>query len=187
VFESTLKLAATPLKVTSVAPAKFAPVIVTLAPTSPLDGVKELIAGATIKSVLLVPVPAGVVTAIGPVVAPPGTVAVIWVAESTVKPAAAPWKVTSVAPVKFTPVIVTLTPTCPLGGVKELMAGAGTTVTVVVPSVTKVPAAALKSSGVGSTAAGPAVMENSAVPELFRVTDSGESVTPPTVGAWIST
>jgi hypothetical protein len=114
VFESTLKLAATPLKVTAVVPVKFVPVIAMLAPTSPFGGAKELIVGSgtfTVKFVLLVPVPAGVVTAIGPVVAPLGTVAVIWVSESTVKLAAAPLKVTSVAPVKFTPVIVTLAPT----------------------------------------------------------------------------
>ena len=36
----------------------------------------------TVKSLLLVVLPAGVVTLIGPVVAPVGTVAVIWVSTS---------------------------------------------------------------------------------------------------------
>ena len=51
--------------------------MVTVVPTSPLAGVKELMVGAavelTVKLVELAPVPLGVVTLIGPVVAPPGT------------------------------------------------------------------------------------------------------------------
>jgi len=80
----------------------------------------------TVKLVRLVPVPAGVVTAIGPVVAPLGTVAVICVAAFTVKVVAAtPPKVTAVAPVKFAPRIVTVVPTPPLGGENEEITGAG--------------------------------------------------------------
>ena len=61
----------------------------------------------TWKLVALVPEPAVVLTVIGPVVAPAGTVAVIWVFESTVKLlAATPPKLTAVAPVKLLPVIV---------------------------------------------------------------------------------
>jgi hypothetical protein len=76
VVDVTVKLAAfTPLNVTAVAPVKFAPVIVTLAPSAPLVGVKLAIVGAIVKGVALVAVPAGVVTLSGPVVAPAGAVA----------------------------------------------------------------------------------------------------------------
>ena len=52
-------------------------------------------AGAvTVKLVVLVAVPPGVVTAIVPVVAPEGTVAVILAALFTLKAAAVPWKAT---------------------------------------------------------------------------------------------
>src|SRR5437867_12842285 len=77
----------------------------------------------TVKLLTLVAVPAGVVTLIGPVVAPLGTVAVIWVLEFTVKPAVVPLKVTAVVPMKLLPLIVTMVPTGPLGGLKELMVG----------------------------------------------------------------
>ncbi len=65
-------------------------------------------------------VPPGVVTAIVPVVAPVGTVAVIWVAELTVNAVAAvPLNLTAVAPVRFEPLIVTVVPTGPLPGVRS--------------------------------------------------------------------
>jgi hypothetical protein len=67
-----VKLAPTPLNVTLVAPVKPLPVIVTVVPTGPATGEN----GITVKTVVLVKVPAGVVTAIGPVAAPEGTVAV---------------------------------------------------------------------------------------------------------------
>ena len=75
--EVTEKVAAAPLNVTAVAPVKFVPLIVTLAPTGPLAGVTLVIVGAgtTVKLVALVAVPPGVVTLTGPVVAPVGTVA----------------------------------------------------------------------------------------------------------------
>jgi hypothetical protein len=68
---------AVPLNRTAVAPVKFVPLIVTLVPTIPLVGVKLVIVGGctTVKLVPLVPVPADVVTLIGPVVAPGGTCA----------------------------------------------------------------------------------------------------------------
>ena len=61
--------------------------MVTLIPTAPLVGEKLVIVeGApTVKLVALVAVPESVVTLIGPVVAPDGTLAVICVSESTVK------------------------------------------------------------------------------------------------------
>ena len=57
--------------------------IVTLVPTGPLRGAKTVIGrrDGDRELVALVAVPPGVVTVIGPVVAPAGTVAVIWVAE----------------------------------------------------------------------------------------------------------
>ena len=73
-----MKLALVPLNVTTVAPVKFAPLIVTLMPTGPLVGVKLVIVGAlavTVNAAALVAVPAGVVTLIGPLVAPAGTIA----------------------------------------------------------------------------------------------------------------
>ena len=76
--ELTVKLALVPLNVTAVAPVKAVPVIVTLLPTGPLVGVKLVIVGAlavTVKLLLLVAVPPGVVTLSGPLVAPLGTVA----------------------------------------------------------------------------------------------------------------
>ena len=81
--ESTWKVAEVPLNFTDVAPVKFVPVIVTLTPTAPLVGKKPVIA-VTVKLVALVAVPADVVTAIGPAVAPAGTGAVILVGELTV-------------------------------------------------------------------------------------------------------
>ena len=67
----------------------------------------------------LVAVPAAVVTAIEPVLAPPGTVAVIDVSEITENVAVAPLNVTVFAPVKCVPVIDTVVPTGPLVGVND--------------------------------------------------------------------
>ena len=72
---------------------------------------------------VLVPVPPGVVTAIGPPVAPVGTVQVIWLYEVTVKTAGVPLKVTAVAPVKALPVIVTVVPVLPELGLKAETVG----------------------------------------------------------------
>lgn len=68
---------------------KFVPVIVTMVSGVPFVGVKPVIVGGptwdwvTVKLVELVAVPPAVVTEIWPVVAAPGTVAVIWVLELT--------------------------------------------------------------------------------------------------------
>src|SRR2546428_29810 len=88
----------------------------------------------TVKALALVAVPAGVVTLSGPVVAPLGTVAVIEVAEFTVKLALVPLNVTAVAPVKFVPLSVTLLPIGPLVGVKLVIVGIGVTAAVSPPS-----------------------------------------------------
>src|SRR5438128_4957094 len=105
VSEFTAKEAAAPLNATAVAPVKCEPLIVTPAPTGPLAGLNELIVGAegatvTVKLVALVAVPPGVVTLIGPVVAPLGTAAAICVAAWTATEAAAPADATAVAPLE---------------------------------------------------------------------------------------
>jgi len=73
----TVKLALTAPNVTEVAPVRFVPLIVTRVPTGPLAGAKPVIAGGgtTVNAMLLLAVPAGVITLSGPVVAPAGTVA----------------------------------------------------------------------------------------------------------------
>jgi hypothetical protein len=129
VADTEVGAAATPPKLTAVAEAMFVPFTVTTVPTAPEAGVKLDTVGAgtvTVKSDALVAVPPAVVTAIGPVVAPAGTVAVTCVAESTENVVAlVPWKVTASAPVRSVPVIVTLVPTGPLGGVNPLIVGTG--------------------------------------------------------------
>lgn len=135
--------AATPLKVTPVAPVKPVPVRVTLLPTHPLAGVKEVIAGGlevTVKLDELVAVPPAVVTVIAPVPAPAGTVAVICVEELTVNVALVPAKRTAVAPVKFVPVMTTEVPTGPLAGENDVMVGAAGVVTSKLVVLLAVPA-----------------------------------------------
>jgi hypothetical protein len=123
-------VAGVPLKLTAVVPVKFVPVRVTVQPVDPLVGENELIVGAPPDSTVngvplkLQPVPQGAVTLSEPVEAPPGTVAVICVSESTVKLAATRLNATPVAPLKFVPVIVTVVPAGPLLGVKEPTPGA---------------------------------------------------------------
>ncbi len=111
-----------------------------LASTSPevtrcLASRREMVRGwvgpTTVKLVVLVAVPPGAVTEIRPVVAPAGTVAVILVEELTTKDAVTLLKRTTVAPVKFVPVIVTEVPTRPEVGENEVMVGAATTVNLV--------------------------------------------------------
>ena len=122
-------VAGVPLKLTPVVPVKFVPVRVTVQPVDPLVGENELTVGIPAESTVngvplkLQPVPEGVVTLSEPVVAPPGTVAVIWVSESMLKLAAARLNATPVAPVKCAPVIVTVAPSDPLLGVNEVIAG----------------------------------------------------------------
>src|ERR1700741_2129128 len=61
------------------------------------------------------------ITAIGPVVAPAGTVAVICASLWTVNTVFVPLNVTAVVPMKLFPLIVTGVPAMPLGGSKLLM------------------------------------------------------------------
>jgi hypothetical protein len=92
VAELAVKPALTPLNCTDVALVKLVPLMITLAPAGPLAGVKlEIVGGLmTVKLLTLLAVPAGLMTLIGPLVAPVGTVAVMVVAELAVKPALVP-------------------------------------------------------------------------------------------------
>ena len=74
----------------------------------------------------LVIVPPGVVTLTSPL-APAPTTAVMVVAFTVINEAAAtPPKLTAVAPVKLVPLIVTIVPVGPFGGVKDVIAGGDT-------------------------------------------------------------
>ena len=94
------------------------------------DAVRAWVFGLTVNDPELVSVPPGVVTLILPVVAPEGTVAVILLAESTVKVALVPSNFTEVAPVRFEPLIVTEVPTDPLVGENDEIFGTPATVNV---------------------------------------------------------
>ena len=139
--------AAVPPKATAVVPVKLAPVIVTTDPLPPIAGVNEAMLGAgmKVKGVLLVAVPPGEVMVMAPV-APLPTVAVIDVALTTVKEAAAvPPKATAVAPVKLVPLMVTIVPVPPLLGVNEAMFGPA--MKVKVPLLVAVPPGVVTVSG----------------------------------------
>lgn len=74
----------------------------------------------------LVPVPAGDVTETGPAPAPAGTTAVAVVGLVTENVAAGvPAKAIAVAPVRFVPVIVTVSPTRPVSGATVVIVGGG--------------------------------------------------------------
>src|SRR5689334_9780228 len=87
----TVNVAALPPNETAVTPVKVVPRIVTPVPTGPKVGAKEVIAGVIVKRVVvtIAPLP-GVVTVMGPVVAPAGTVVVIVPEGLTEKVAATP-------------------------------------------------------------------------------------------------
>jgi hypothetical protein len=123
--ETTLKLAGVPENCTEVAPIKLLPETVTVVPTTPLVGLRLLIAGeARLKLAALTAVPPGVVTLILPVVASAGTMAVILVSLTTVKlVASAVLNLMEVVPPKSLPVMVTLAPMPAEAGVKLLMRG----------------------------------------------------------------
>ena len=77
----------------------------------------------TMKLAALVAVPSAVVTVIGPVVAPAGTVARICVVEFNVNVAFTPLNRTAVGAMKLVPSIVTCVPTGPVIGEKEEIVG----------------------------------------------------------------
>jgi hypothetical protein len=145
VSELTVKVAAAPLNVTAEAPVRPVPPMVTLVPIAPDVGVKlEIVGGGdavTVKLDALVAAPTEVLTLIGPVVAPLGTVAVIWASERSVKLALVPLNLTAVAPVKFAPVMATLVPTGPDIGVNPEIDGPVDVVTVKFDTLDPVPPA----------------------------------------------
>ena len=124
-FLALVTVAATPLNVTELLAGvalKPEPVIVTLTPALPALGLKLDTEGGTTKLLPLVPVLPSTDTAMGPVTAAVGTVAVKLVAEAAVTVAETPLNVTEllarVDGSKPDPVIVTLTPALPDAGVK---------------------------------------------------------------------
>jgi hypothetical protein len=133
VADTTVALdAATPPKSTSVAPVKFVPVIVIVAPNFALVGVKLVMVGGEGTKVkpARAAVPPGVVACTLPL-APTPTTASICVGETTTKLAAfVPPKRTCVVPVRFVPVIVTVAPGEALVGVKLVIVGVRTKVKV---------------------------------------------------------
>ena len=118
------EVAGVPPKLTAEAPKKLVPVMI-IEPFAPvLVGLNEVIVGGgrNVNPVKVVVIPA-TVTATFPV-APAPTTAFILVGETTVKEAAGtPPKLTLVAPVKFTPVMVIVVPLLAVCGVNEEMIG----------------------------------------------------------------
>ena len=111
---------------------KFAPVIVTDAPTAPVVGERLVMVGpdTTVKLDPLLFTPLANTTTI-PVVAPLGTVVAMLVALQLVTVAAVPLNLTVLEPwldPKFVPVMVTDAPTAPVVGERLVMLGADTTV-----------------------------------------------------------
>jgi len=133
--------AATLLNATVLVPCvapKFAPLIVTDAPTNPVVGFKLVMLGAgtvTVKLTPLLATPPTVTTTL-PVVAPLGTAAEMLAAPQLATVAAVPLKVTVLVPCvapKFVPAIVTEVATGPEVGFKLVILGtvvAGFTVSV---------------------------------------------------------
>ena len=101
-----------PLNLTFVAFVNHFPTTVTVLPTSPFFGAKLLIiGGSSVKLVAETAVPIGVLTEIGPVVAPTGTMALITALFTTVNVVAfTPLNRTAVAPRKPLPTIITVVP-----------------------------------------------------------------------------
>jgi hypothetical protein len=122
----TVKVAAVPLKATALAPPRPVPAMLTWVPAGPEAGVKPVRLGAlpTWNEVALVAVPRGVATAIGPEVAPAGTVAVIWLSEITWKTALVPLNDTVLAVARLAPETVTWLAAAPTAGEKPAITGA---------------------------------------------------------------
>src|SRR6266487_406227 len=95
-------------------------------PPFPVSRVEAARAGwSMVKSAELTAVPPGVVTEIGPVVAPEGTAVVIEESSVTANDATTPLNLTEVVPVKFVPLIVTEAPASPFDGSKPVIVGTG--------------------------------------------------------------
>jgi hypothetical protein len=123
--ELTLNGAELPLNFTLDAVEKPDPLIVTDIPTAPLAGLKELICGgeavwSTVKALVLEAALRIVVTLMGPELALAGTVALIWVSETTEKEGdTVPLKVIFRVCRNPDPTIVTIVPWDPLAGLNE--------------------------------------------------------------------
>src|ERR1700694_1561236 len=115
---------------TALVPVTVVPVIVTVLPTGPLLGLKPLIVGGmvTVKLLLLVAWPLGVARLSGPLLAPLGTVALIWVCEVTVLVALAALRLTARVLGRLVPVLVSVPATGPLVGLTPLIVGGTVTV-----------------------------------------------------------
>ena len=118
VAELRVNVVITPPNLTTVVPVKFVPLIATEVPTGPEVGVKLVIVGSapegTMKFVVLVAVPEVVVTEIGPVVAPVGTLAFTLVADTNTNPVPmTPLNSTTDDALKFVPLITTIVPARP--------------------------------------------------------------------------
>lgn len=115
----------TPLKVTFVTVERFSPSKVTAVPVVPTVGEKSVMIGPVPvrKLLLVVKLPLAVLTKMGPVVAPEGTVALIWVEEVTVALAVTPPILTVVGLIKFPPLTITVELTAPNVGLKPEMVG----------------------------------------------------------------
>jgi len=137
---TTVKVAVLLPNITLEAPVKLVPVIVICAPTGPLSGLKPVTVGVAtkVKFVTLRPMPPGVVTEIGPLLAFAGTLAMIFM-PLNLKPALAPLNATCIAPFRLLPLIVTAVPTPPLAGVKLLMVGGAFATTVKLELLVAVP------------------------------------------------
>src|SRR5437867_415103 len=120
--------------------------------------------------------PSAVLTMIGPVVAPLGTVVLISVAVLEVIVADVPLKLTPLASLKFLPVMVTGVPGVPVNGAKSLMVGGGLTVTVKGAELVAVPPAVVTVIGPVVAPAGTAVTICVAVLEVI-VADAALNLT----------
>jgi hypothetical protein len=123
-----ITVAIVPLNLTTLLPGvvlKFVPEITTLVPTAPFVGLNPEIVGVgkTIKFDALGTVTPLLVTDIGPVSAPTGTVVLMLVAFDDVTMAATPLNETMGEPSKLVPEISTEAPTAPLPGVKPEIVG----------------------------------------------------------------
>lgn len=137
VAEEAVTLATVPLNLTVLLPGvelKLVPVMVTLVPALPDKGVNEVMVGpgrVTVKSLAEAAVLPRRLTVIFPVVASAGTVTVSDVEVAFVTVAAVPLNLTTWSEgvvLKLVPVMVTLAPTGPDTGLKEVIAGICSTV-----------------------------------------------------------
>jgi hypothetical protein len=113
--------------VTEVAPLIFVPDTVTIEPTAPFVGLKEVTVSAPVE---MLAVPQAVVTLAFSIVPLNGMVTLITFELTTVKEEFTPFSLTCVAPVKLVPTSDTVVPVVPVSGVTLESEGAFATVTV---------------------------------------------------------